>query len=431
MRPSRRETNANKTNRVNFGFPSKVGSKVIRINSPDSHSTLFSESSLPSLWASPLSRISLTPMMVSKIDRYLTRQVLVSTLFAVMVLSMVLILGNVFKEVHDLLVNKGAPVSFVAIFILQLLPYSLVFTIPWAFLAAVLLTFGRLSSDQEITALRSSGMSLYRIATPVLLLGLGFSSICLWLNATHAPRAKAAIKMLLYDEIRNDPLRLLDPGVVQSRLKGQKIYINERENEQTLGGFHAYQLSTNDRNAPPLGYLYSNRVTLDTESVDQQFDLQLNTGYGEIYDKKGNLQQFFADKAEPWVLTYPLRGRQLKPNTLDNQEIAEILRNPPPEIAPERLPMYAFERDKRFAFSLAPLALAFVGIPLGMNSRQKENSSGIVMSIVIAFAYFLLLILAEETRADHLSLSQSLLWLPNILGVFLGLWFLHRASQKS
>lgn len=175
MRPSRRETNANKTNRVNFGFPSKVGSKVIRINSPDSHSTLFSESSLPSLWTSPLSRISLTPMMVSKIDRYLTRQVLVSTLFAVMVLSMVLILGNVFKEVHDLLVNKGAPVSFVAIFILQLLPYSLVFTIPWAFLAAVLLTFGRLSSDQEITALRSSGMSLYRIATPVLLLGLGFS----------------------------------------------------------------------------------------------------------------------------------------------------------------------------------------------------------------------------------------------------------------
>ena len=61
-------------------------------------------------------------MMVSKIDRYLTRQVLVSTLFAVMVLSMVLILGNVFKEVHDLLVNKRAPISFVAIFILQLLP---------------------------------------------------------------------------------------------------------------------------------------------------------------------------------------------------------------------------------------------------------------------------------------------------------------------
>jgi len=119
MRPSRRKTNANKTNRVNFGFPSKMGSKVIRINSPDSHSTLFSESSLPSLWTSPLSRISLAPMMVSKIDRYLTRQVLVSTLFAVMVLSMVLILGNVFKEVHDLLVNKRAPISFVAIFILH------------------------------------------------------------------------------------------------------------------------------------------------------------------------------------------------------------------------------------------------------------------------------------------------------------------------
>lgn len=365
---------------------------------------------------------------MSKIDRYLTRQVLTSTLFAVMVLSVVLILGNVFKEIQDLLVNKGASLSFVGIFILQLLPFSLVFTIPWAFLAAVLLTFGRLSSDQEITALRSSGMSLYRIAAPVLLLGVVFSGICLWLNATHAPRAKAAIKMLLYDEIKNDPLRLLDPGVVQSRLKGQKIYIDGRESEQTLTGFHAYQLSAEDRNAPPLGYLYSKRVTLDTESKEQQFDLQLNTGYGEVYDKEGNLQQFFADKAEPWVLTYPLRGRQLKPNTLDNQEIAEILVNPPPEITIERLPQYAFERDKRFSFSLAPLALAFVGIPLGMNSRRKENSAGIVMSIVIAFAYFLLLILAEETRADHLTLSQFLLWLPNVLGVGLGVWFLRRAS---
>lgn len=368
-------------------------------------------------------------MMPSKIDRYLTKQVLMSTLFAVMVLSMVLILGNVFKEIRDLLVNKGAPVSFVLIFVLQLLPFSLVFTIPWAYLAAVLLTFGRLSSDQEITALRSSGMSLYRIAAPVLLLGLFFSGICLWLNATHAPRAKAAIKMLLYDEIKNDPLRLLDPGVVQSRLKGQKIYIDGRVDDYTLIGFHAYQLSTEDRNAPPLGYLYSKRVTLDTESKNQQFDLQLNTGYGEIYDAKGNLQQFFASKAEPWVLTYPLRGRSLKPNTLDNQEIAEILKNPPPEIPTKKLPQYAFERDKRFSFSLAPLALAFIGIPLGMNSRRKENSAGIVMSIIIAFGYFLLLILAEETRADNLVLSQCLLWLPNILGVGLGLWFLRKAAK--
>ena len=379
--------------------------------------------SIPSLSATFL-------LMISKVDRYLIRQVLMATLFAVGALSLVLILGRLYKEIHDLLVAKQAPLSFVWIFILQLLPFSLVFTIPWGFLAAVLLTFGRLSSDQEITALRSSGMSLFRIATPVLIIGALFSALCLWLNASHAPRAKAAIKLMLYEDIKNDPLRLMEPGTVQSKLKGQKLYIEERGEEGNLKGFHPYQLSSTDPNAPPLGYLYSKNVDLTLNNEKQQFDLQLNTVYGEVFDRKGNLQLFFAEKAEPWVLTYPLTKRQLKPNTLANSEIDELLANPPPEVDPEKLPNYAFERDRRYAFSLAPLALAFVGIPLGMNSRRRETSSGLTMSLVIAFGYFLVLILAEETRADNLALSQSLLWLPNLLGVALGLWFMRRASLK-
>lgn len=368
--------------------------------------------------------------MPTKVDRYLIRQVLMATIFAVGALSLVLILGRLYKEIHDLLVSKGAPLSFVGIFVLQLLPFSLVFTIPWGFLAAVLLTFGRLSSDQEITALRSSGMSLFRIATPVLIIGFGFSMLCLWLNASHAPRAKGAIKLLLYEDIKNNPLRLMEPGTVQSKLKGQKLYIEERGENGNLKGFHPYQLSSTDPSAPPLGYLYSKDVALNLNNEKQQFDLQLNKVYGEVYDKKGNLQLFFAEKAEPWVLTYPLTKRQLKPNTLANSEIDELLTNPPAEIPTEKLPNYAFERDRRLAFSLAPLALAFVGIPLGMNSRRRETSSGLTMSLVIAFAYFFILILAEETRANNLALSQILLWSPNVLGIALGIWFMRRASRR-
>lgn len=369
-------------------------------------------------------------MPVSKIDRYLIRQVLAATLFAVGALSLVLILGRLYKEIHDLLVAKNMPLSFVGIFILQLLPFSLVFTIPWSFLAAVLLTFGRLSSDQEITALRSSGMSLLRIATPVLFLGFGFSMLCLWLNASHAPRAKAAIKTMLYQQIKDDPLRLIEPGVVQSKMKGQKMYIEERNEAGGLTGFNAYQLSKTDPNAPPLGYVYGSNVQLSHNKEKQIFDFQLNDAYGEIYNDGGELQMFYAEKIEPWVLTYPLTQRNMKPNTLANDEIDALLANPPPEIDLEKLPLYAFERDRRLAFSLAPLALAFVGIPLGMNSRRKETSSGLTMSLVIAFAYFLVLILAEETRGSSLALSQTLLWLPNVLGITLGLCLMQRATRR-
>src|SRR5438477_10380656 len=81
---------------------------------------------------------------VRLLDRYIGRQLLVTAIFAVAVLSVVLVLGNIFKKLLDLLVNQNAPASLIFSFIAYVLPFSLTFTIPWGFLTAVLLVFGRL-----------------------------------------------------------------------------------------------------------------------------------------------------------------------------------------------------------------------------------------------------------------------------------------------
>ena len=73
------------------------------------------------------------------IDRYVSRQVFITGLFAVGVLSVVLVLGNVFKQLLELLVNHDAPLDLILTFIAYILPFSLTFTIPWGFLTAVLL----------------------------------------------------------------------------------------------------------------------------------------------------------------------------------------------------------------------------------------------------------------------------------------------------
>ncbi|MDB4759506.1 LptF/LptG family permease [Akkermansiaceae bacterium] len=198
--------------------------------------------------------------MIRKFDRYLIRQVLATTIFAVVLLSGVLVFGNIFKQIHEILVERGAGISFLWIFSIQLLPVSLVFTIPWGFLAAVLLVFGRLSGDQEINALRSSGVSLVRIAAPVILIGLALSILCLWLNATVSPRSKGNLKQMLYNELKSDPNRLLDPSVVQSRLKGQRIYIEERDKNNSLRGFHFYQIDDENPGSLPLAYVYADHV---------------------------------------------------------------------------------------------------------------------------------------------------------------------------
>ena len=77
------------------------------------------------------------------LDRYVCQQVLLTFAMAVGILSVVLVLGNVFKELLNLLVNHNVPVEFILSFIGYILPFSLTFTIPWGFLTAVLLVFGK------------------------------------------------------------------------------------------------------------------------------------------------------------------------------------------------------------------------------------------------------------------------------------------------
>lgn len=372
-------------------------------------------------------------MIFQKCDRYITRQVFSTALYGVLVLSVVLVLGNLFKEINELLVERGAPISFLGIFILKLLPVSLVYTIPWGFLAAVLLVFGRLSSDQEINSLRSAGLSLPRIAAPVFLLGFALSLLCLWLNATVSPRSKGELKLMLYDTFKENPLRLLDPGVVQSRLKGQRIYIEARNSPKSFQGFHAYELGDGSTGPWPTAYVYAREVASITPDKEvERLELKLGGVWLESRDQYGVLQQAPAGKIEPWVLPLETKkSRRLKANRLDNDEISELLANPPDNLTADKLAEFDAERTRRISFSFAPLALAFVGIPLGLAARRKETSSGSGMSLGVAVGYFLFFIIADETQGSNLALTKFLLWLPNIVCLLLGILLFRRATKRA
>ena len=98
---------------------------------------------------------------------YILKEFFHSFLLSIIVFTFVLLVGNVIR-LADLIINKGVGAFSVLKLFLYLVPWLLSFTLPIAALTAVILTFGRFSGDGELTAMKASGVSLYKIALPIL-----------------------------------------------------------------------------------------------------------------------------------------------------------------------------------------------------------------------------------------------------------------------
>src|SRR5258705_12245872 len=94
------------------------------------------------------------------------------------VFTFVLMLARMLKQLSEMLVNRQVGLHVVGWFILLVMPYVLSFSLPMAMLAAALLVFGRMSADNEITAIRASGVGLGRVGSPVILRALLMTARC-------------------------------------------------------------------------------------------------------------------------------------------------------------------------------------------------------------------------------------------------------------
>ncbi|MCX6878465.1 MAG: LptF/LptG family permease [Verrucomicrobia bacterium] len=361
-------------------------------------------------------------------DRYIGKQVLLGTLFAVLVLSLVLVLGNLFKQIRPLLVDKHAPLWLVLRFVLNVLPFSLMFTIPWGFLSAVLLVFGRLSTDHEIISFRVAGVGLARLVVPVFVIAAVLSAACLWLNVNVVPKAKASLTELLFEQAKRDPRALLSPGMVHSGLKDVKFFVEDQQ-ENALLGLHLYRLPENAAaEAPSDAYLHATRFTFVVDDGNQELRLKLYDASFETLKPDGTVDTFSAEEAEPYLIPFGASTyEKTKAPAMTNQEIVAYLARHP-ELTPERRVKYHIEVAQRFSFSMACLAFAFIAVPLGMQSRRKDSSSGLLISLLLGTGYFLFTILAAESKSN--AGATLALWLPNVICVGVGLFLFRRAQFK-
>ena len=372
-------------------------------------------------------------------DRYLGRQVGSATLIGVALLSGVMVLGNVYKKLDELLGNTELPLSVILEFVTLVIPFSLIFTIPWAFLTAILLVFGRLSADNELVSLRMTGMSMKRICAPIFVLALLLSGLCLWVNVSLAPASKDRMKRLFYEVAVQNPETLFQEGQVLERVPGYRIYTGKRD-DKTLSDLHIIKL---DSGARAGSYIRAKSGLIETMPGKLDFNMLLKDASIE------HLQAANADGTPTapkplglaeFPIEFPLSEMQkdavrVNASMKSTSALAEEVRTwkdtfTGEPLTPVTRSLSLTELSKRYSFSLACFTFALVGIPLGVTAQRRETSSGFALSLITATVYIVIIILADTLNDKPAAMPHLIMWLPNVIFLGIGGWLFYKLSRK-
>lgn len=356
---------------------------------------------------------------------YIIREIASLFLLGIMVFTLILLMGRLIK-LTDLVISRGVPLADVSRMILYLMPSFLVFTIPMAFLLAVLLAFGRLSADNEITVMKAGGISLMQLMPPVVLCGLCAALLTLAASTVGVPWGNSAFKILSFTVLKQNVAATVREKVFWDDIPGIVMYTEHYDEEHhTLKGV----LIHDGRDlARPLTIFATDGVI---GGGPNRNDIRLVLNNGSIH-AVGTAEEYRLVHFGEYSMTIggSGQGSGLGRNELD-MTVAELHRqiDSPATTKPVRLKMQS-ELHSRFAFPFASLVFAVVAVPLGMQNRRSGKSAGFSTSIGILLAYYVIQSLLR-TLAEKGSLPPALaLWLPNMIFLGLGWYLLRMASQE-
>lgn len=206
------------------------------------------------------------------LDRYLIRQFIPPLLFAFTAMTSIMLLNQVARR-FGALVGKGLPWSVIGEVFMLCLPFIIAMTLPMAVLIGVLYTFSHLAADSEITAMRASGVSVFRLVWPMALAGILITTLNFWFTDQILPDSNARLRNLLINIQRKKPTLELREQVI-NEIPPSGLFLRASRIDATSGRLRSvtiYDMSATD--ARRIVYADSGIMGFTPSGVDLQLQL--------------------------------------------------------------------------------------------------------------------------------------------------------------
>ncbi|NQU74137.1 MAG: YjgP/YjgQ family permease [Candidatus Omnitrophica bacterium] len=347
----------------------------------------------------------------SILNRYISREFANAFFLSIAVFTFVLLVGN-FIKLAELIINKGVAFIYIAKLFFYLIPYLLSYTVPMAMLTATLISFGRLSSDNEITAMRSLGISVMKIASPVLVLGFLVSLLLVPLNNTLIANSHFASRRTLKEIGIRSPSAYIEAGTFVKDFEGYIIFVHEVKGNK-LKNIRIYQPQKDG----PTRTITASEGEFITAAKKEIVKLKLINGTSEEPDLN-NPSSFYKLNFKTYYMTLNLQDKpklkklEKKAREMSIKEIrAELKAMRKGGIEPEVL---LSELHKKFAMSFSAFLFVLIGIPLAIKAHRSEKSIGIGISFALLVIYWVLLAGGTAFALKGSLAPWIAIWLANI-----------------
>ena len=343
-----------------------------------------------------------------------------------LIFTFILLMNKILK-LMDMVINKGVGITEVLSLISMLLPSLLVLTLPMSILLAVLICLGKLSSDSELTAIKASGVSLYQMLPPFVVLCVTGFILTSVLTLYLLPRSNLAFRRQLIETAKKHSEASLEEGVFNDSFKDMVVYVNRFNRRKN--NIHGILIS--DKRDPDLPTIIvakeANLFSLPGAGgiLFELFDGSLHRlnrrkqSYQYVlFDQYRMKFQFEDEKAED-----ELKRKEMGLLFLIN----EAIRRKRAGVSAIRINV---EINKRLAFPFACLVFGLLGVSLGCAWRKGGRSYGFILSIFIVFLYYMLLSVGENLAKSGYLLPFMGIWMPNVVMGTAGIHLFRKTARE-
>lgn len=339
---------------------------------------------------------------------YILKECVLPFFLALGVLTCVFLLGNLI-QLANLVVNKGISLSTISKVFLLLIPVLLGYTLPIACLIGVLLGFSRISSDNEIIAMRANGIHLGQLLFPLIIVGLILSLASLILNDKIIPYAHYKQKILVKNMGMENPTALLEACVFIHSFDNQILFIYKIDGNK-MSDITIYQPQPNG----PTRTIIAKKGEFTPVPGKEQIKLKLMDGTSDE-PSQSDPNSFYKLNFKNYFMTLDLtkssKDIKKKPKSMTLRELKEEINTM------ERLYVDSSrlrtEYIRKISFSFSPLIFMLLGFPLAVITNRREKSANVVIAIICVTFYYLLSLGAEALSIKTFLPPEIIMWVPN------------------